>query len=82
MYNVHMALIQKTVYFREEDLPRWQAIKNKAKWLHEHLGMISTNTKNNGVITETFLQDQYDKAAKVGDPEFNEPTYTDSEDTA
>lgn len=27
-------LKQKTVYFREEDLPLWGAIENKAEWLH------------------------------------------------
>lgn len=32
-----MALKQKTVYFREEDLPKWDAIKNKAEWLHQRL---------------------------------------------
>lgn len=30
-------LKQKTVYFREEDLPLWEKIPNKAEWLHEHL---------------------------------------------
>lgn len=30
-------LKQKTVYFREEDLPLWEAIKNKAEWLHNAL---------------------------------------------
>lgn len=29
-----MALKQKTVYFREEDLDKWALIKNKAEWLH------------------------------------------------
>ncbi len=27
-------LKQKTVYFREEDLPLWEAIENKAQFLH------------------------------------------------
>lgn len=36
-YNVCMALKQRTVYFREEDLPLWEALPNKAEWLHEHL---------------------------------------------
>lgn len=30
-----MALIQKTVYIREEDLVAWNNIPNKAKWIHE-----------------------------------------------
>lgn len=30
-------LIQKTVYFREEDVAAWEAIDNKAEWLHQHL---------------------------------------------
>ena len=31
-------MIQKTVYFRtQEDLDKFNAIKNKAEWLHEHL---------------------------------------------
>lgn len=30
-------LKQKTVYFREEDLPLWAAIPNKAEWLHNAL---------------------------------------------
>lgn len=30
-------LIQKTVYFREEDVTAWDAISNKAEWLHAHL---------------------------------------------
>lgn len=34
-----MALKQKTVYFREEDLDKWEAIPNKAEWLHEMLNL-------------------------------------------
>lgn len=34
MYNV---LIQKTVYFREEDVELWEAVKNKAEFLHNAL---------------------------------------------
>jgi hypothetical protein len=30
-------LKQKTVYFREEDLPLWEQVSNKAEWLHQHL---------------------------------------------
>lgn len=30
-------LKQKTVYFREEDLPLWEKIPNKAEWLHQKL---------------------------------------------
>lgn len=51
-YNVRMALKQKTVYFREEDLPKWEAISNKAEWLHEHL-----NTKEPVV---NFIQHEPD----------------------
>lgn len=29
-----MGLIQRTVYFRSEDIPAWDAIGNKAEWLH------------------------------------------------
>lgn len=32
-----MPLIQKTVYIREEDIDKWNALPNKAAWLHEHL---------------------------------------------
>lgn len=39
-----MALKQKTVYFREEDLPKWEAIGNKAEWLHDHLNPTFTAT--------------------------------------
>lgn len=30
-------LKQKTVYFREEDLPLWNNVSNKAQWLHDGL---------------------------------------------
>ena len=30
-------LKQRTVYFREEDIEAWKAIKNKAEWLHTRL---------------------------------------------
>jgi hypothetical protein len=30
-------LKQKTVYFREEDLPLWENVSNKAQWLHDAL---------------------------------------------
>lgn len=41
-------MIRKTVYFRdEEDVKKWEAIENKAAWLHEHLnGELSTNNLN------------------------------------
>ena len=51
-------LKQKTVYFREEDLPLWAAVEKKAEWLHEKLnptipppykvghGIAKTPTKN------------------------------------
>lgn len=33
-------MIRKTVYFRtQEDLDKFNAIGNKAEWLHEHLSM-------------------------------------------
>lgn len=32
-----MMLKQKTVYFREEDLPLWEDIENKAQFLHDAL---------------------------------------------
>lgn len=33
-------LKQKTVYFREEDLPLWEKISNKAEFLHRVLNPI------------------------------------------
>jgi hypothetical protein len=32
-----MKLVQRTVYFRPEDVELWNAIDNKAQWLHERL---------------------------------------------
>jgi hypothetical protein len=32
-----MPLIQKTVYIREEDVPAWKALKNKAAFIHNAL---------------------------------------------
>lgn len=32
-----MALIQRTVYIREEDIDTFNKIQNKAKWFHERL---------------------------------------------
>lgn len=32
-----MKLVQRTVYFRPEDIELWNAIDNKAQWLHERL---------------------------------------------
>lgn len=38
-------LKQKTVYFREEDLPLWEAIENKAEWLHAKLTGLPEGTR-------------------------------------
>lgn len=56
-YNVCM--IKKTVYFRtQEDLDKFNAIKNKAEWLHDHL--IQPNPKHTKWV----------KTAGKDDPEF------------
>lgn len=39
-----MGLVQRTVYFREEDILIWDAIANKAAWLHTHLNEPVLNT--------------------------------------
>lgn len=61
-YNVRMALKQKTVYFREEDLPKWEAISNKAEWLHEHLNQGSLTYAN---MDEIFSKVQGDESPRV-----------------
>lgn len=38
-----MKLVQRTVYFRPEDIELWNAIDNKAQWLHEKLNKNKTN---------------------------------------
>ena len=42
-----MKLVQRTVYFRPEDIELWNAIDNKAQWLHEQL-----NKNNTSYITK------------------------------
>lgn len=39
-------LRQKTVYFREEDLPLWEKIGNKAQFLHDALWLASQSKDN------------------------------------
>lgn len=65
------------IYIRQADYDKWAAIENKPEWLHEHL--------NRGILTEAFLEEQYNKAARVGNPEMSdpiEPTLTPPENTA
>lgn len=56
-----MGMIQKTVYFRtKEDLDLYNALPNKAEWLHEHLTMgvytIKPNNDPPKVIHQTEEQ--------------------------
>lgn len=41
-------LIQKTVYFREEDIEAWENVQNKAQWLHDALttGIVTIPAKS------------------------------------
>lgn len=56
-------MIKKTVYFRtQEDLDKFDAIKNKAEWLHEHLSVdILKNRVNN---QEVFVVNRPPKPIK------------------
>jgi hypothetical protein len=60
-------LKQKTVYFREEDLPLWEAIENKAQWLHDGLttGIVTIPPRN----TYIYAPDK----ARPPDPETGYP---------
>lgn len=56
-YTVYM--IQKTVYFRnQDDLDKFNALPNKAEWLHEHLNtptIQQVNALASAVVSEPKL---------------------------
>lgn len=45
-----------TIWIRKEDEAKWQAIKDKPEWLHEHLSVIP----NTYVKVDRILQDHLD----------------------
>lgn len=89
-----MALKQKTVYFREEDLPKWEAVPNKAEWLHEHLNSTQwieggrthqkakpgTTDPTTGMEINEFISNS-DKVQNIVEG-LIEPTITEPEETA
>jgi hypothetical protein len=53
-----MPLIQKTVYIREEDVPAWKALKNKAAFIHEALsGVPGDQLRRKSTFREAELAD-------------------------
>jgi hypothetical protein len=58
----------RTVYIKQLDLDKWEALDNKSAWLHEHLTMpkfskmqLSSNNTP-GVLTEAYLEEQFNNA--------------------
>lgn len=47
-------MIQRTVYFRDEDIEAWNAIENKAEWLHLNLNkgykVVTNNADGSGKV--------------------------------
>lgn len=79
MYDVDI-MLRKTVYFRDQDdLDKFNAIKNKAEWLHDHLDV--DIMKNKIGSQEIFAVNRkptgYYEAAN---PKFTEPTVTPPEE--
>jgi hypothetical protein len=78
-------MLKKTVYFRDqEDLNKFNAIANKAEWLHEHLKNVSThdiNWKTEHPVCKICHATVVDISLGANCVPL-EPTYTDPEDVA
>jgi SPX domain protein involved in polyphosphate accumulation len=61
-----------TIWIRQEDYDKWQAIENKPEWLHEHL---------NSKLVDTI--DGFEALEEVTSKlPYVEPTVTDIEESA
>lgn len=68
--GILLSMPKVTIYIRNDDYPKWQAIADKPEWLHEHL--------NGSFINHDFIINETLKAQRI----VSDPTYTDAEDTA
>jgi len=82
-YDVR-TMIRKTVYFRsQEDLDKFNALPNKAEWLHDHLsssyiiGYTKPNVYVNKLEGDSISGSDTNPATLTDDP-----TYTEAEDIA
>lgn len=56
-----MPLVQRTVYFRKEDVAKWDDVPNKAAWLHEHLNMGTETSAATPATIDTLVQTNKDR---------------------